>query len=207
MNKKTCAMVAVIVLGISGVWAEEQNISTTTPDIAPVVNKSNESPGKDADNLKKTGDEKNKPKKRSNVKDPVPEYILKIRHPKEYEEIGKLKKSDPKEFKAQLEALGKKTLNEYNAEKDKVRAILVEYRKNKDESVLEPVRTMISEKYLARLEFEKKMIAQQEDRLKKYPENLARMKAEIQHRIETKDEMVDSKLKEICRTYDLSWPM
>ena len=202
MNSKfLTAMTAAgfIALGMSGAYAEDTPVSLEkTPAVKP-----NGSNGKES---KMRNEDKKRPELREGrefERERIVEFLLKEKYPQEVEAINKSRKDDPEKARTQMQALRKKIWDEQKAEREKLRDMITEYKSSQDLKQLDAIKAKITEKLNERLDMEKKIIAQGEEKLKEMQERLAKFKAEYQKRLDNKDQMIENKIKELSKNPEM----
>ena len=182
-----------IALGTSGTYAQDKPVS---PD-KPAVNKSGDNGVKE---------QRKRPELREGrefERERIIEYLVKEKYPQEFEEINKTRKDDPEKARTRMQALKKKIWDEQKAEREKIRDMITEYKNSQDPGQLDAIKTKIAAKLNERLEMEKKVITQSEEKLKEMQDRLAKFKAEYQKRLENKDQMIENKIKELSKNPEL----
>ena len=182
------AVAGIIAFGISGTYAQD----------TPVAGKSDDNNGKEP----KSRNEK-RPELREFERERIVEIVLKEKYPQEVEEINKIRKDDPEKARTQMQALKKKIWDEQKAEREKIREMIAEYKNTHDPKQLDIIKAKIAEKLHERLELEKKIIIQGEEKIKELQERLAKFKAEYQKRLDNKDQMIENKIKELSKNPEM----
>lgn len=187
----------IIALGMAGTYAEDTPVSADRPSAG------------------KPGDNSGKEPKIRNAKHPelregrefererIVEFVLKEKYPQEVEAINKIRKDDPEKARTQMQALKKKIWDEQKTDRERIRDMITEYKNSQDPKQLDAIKARITEKLNERLDMEKKLIAQGEDKLKAMQDKLAKFKAEYQKRLENKNQMIENKIKELSKNPEM----
>ncbi len=188
------AVAGIIAFGISGTYAQDTPVTTDKP----VVGKSDENNGKEP-----KGRNEKRPELREFERERIVEIVLKEKYPQEVEEINKIRKDDPEKARTQMQALRRKIMEEQKAEREKIREMIAEYKNTHDPKQLDIIKAKIAEKLHERLDLEKKIIIQGEEKIKELQERLAKFKAEYQKRLDNKDQMIENKIKELSKNPEM----
>lgn len=186
-----------IALGMSGAYAEDTPVSPDKP--------ASVKPG-GSNGSKMRNEDKKRPELREGrefERERIVEFILKEKYPQEVEAINKSRKDDPEKARTQMQALKKKIWDEQKAEREKLRDMISEYKSSQDPKQLDAIKAKINEKLNERLDMEKKIIVQSEEKLKEMQERLAKFKAEYQKRQDNKDQMIENKIKELSKNPEM----
>lgn len=188
-----------IAVGMSVAYAEDTPVSPDKPvSVKPGGSNSRESKVRNEDKKRNEMREG-----RELERERVVEFILKEKYPQDVEAINKIRKDDPEKARTQMQALKKKIWDEQKAEREKLRDMITEYKSSQDPKQLDAIKAKITEKLNERLDMEKKIIAQGEEKLKEMQERLAKFKAEYQKRLDNKDQMIDNKIKELSKNPEM----
>lgn len=203
MNSKfLTAMTAagIIALGAARTCAEDNSAAIDKKTVAPS--------GKLAD--KEQGKAVKPQKKRPELlegreleRERVVEFIIKEKYPQEFAEVVALRKDAPEKAKDKMQALRKKVWDEQAAEREKLRDMIAKYKESKDAGQLEAIKQRVTEKLNERLELEKKMIAQNEEKIKDLQDRLSKFKAEHQKRVDNKEKMIENKIKDLSKSPEM----
>ena len=126
------------------------------------------------------------------------DLMIREKYSKEIAETWKLRKTNPKAFETKNNELREKIRNDINAEREKFRKMVMEYRKTKDPKTREAISEYVTKAYERRINAETKRIAALKERLEKAEKRLAEIKSR-------KEERINKRLKMILRDPKLSW--
>jgi hypothetical protein len=119
-------------------------------------------------------------------------------NPDKAKELEKLRRINPQEFRMRMEGIARDQMEKEKKERDEIKELVGLYRETKSEDVKNKIAEKLKAQLNARLEVEKKMLAQMEEKCKK-------MKERVEKRENNRDEMVKSKLDNLLEDPDMKW--
>jgi hypothetical protein len=125
-------------------------------------------------------------------------FYMMMKYPDQLKEIGQLRKKDRKAATEKYKALMEKAREEMKQEREKFIKLVKEYQKTKDAKLLAEIKDKVTQAYSKRLDFQKKMIDNTQERLND-------MKKRLEKDLAKKDEMIENKVKRIVKDPKLNW--
>ncbi|HCE42969.1 MAG TPA: hypothetical protein DET40_05430 [Lentisphaeria bacterium] len=111
---------------------------------------------------------------------------LKATDPAKYEELKKLKGTNPEEFKKQVEAVKAQLKEKFQKELDEMKVLADKYRETKSDADKAALRAKMEESMKKRLEFQKQRIVDMEKSVVEAKEKLAEAEKGLQAKIDEK---------------------
>jgi len=109
---------------------------------------------------------------------------LKATDPAKYEELKKLKETNPEEFKKQVEVVKAQLKEKFQKELDEMKVLADKYRETKSDADKAALRTKMEESMKKRLEFQTKRIADMEKNVAEAKGKLAEAEKNFQAKID-----------------------
>jgi DNA repair exonuclease SbcCD ATPase subunit len=127
-----------------------------------------------------------------------PLMMIKLDDPQKYEELKKLKDSNPEECSKQIKEFFQAMQKKRQAEREEMKKLKEEYKKTKSESVKAQIKQKLAEEFARKLKMEKARLTHLQEKLKEAEDRYNK-------REQNSSQIVDSKLNEMLKDPELRW--